>query len=908
VPPTCLNEDTILAFAEGRLPADEIAAVEVHARACASCGELLSLALGGADRSMSMTAVQAVAAPVRPRTPAPAPGATEAVALARGTSIGRYTVLALVGRGGMGEVYAAYDPELDRKIALKLLLGAKGTGDARAQGRLLREAKAIAKVSHANVIVVHDAGTFDDRVFVAMEFVDGHTVKEWLADKPRTRAEIIDVFVSAARGLGAAHAAGLVHRDFKPHNVMVGKDGSVRVMDFGLARQIGAGPDAHPADDDADVAAALEAAPLDDVALTRTGEIVGTPLYMAPEQFKAEATDARTDQFSFCVALYHALYGAHPFGGTTLPALIADVLTGNVHPAPAKHDVPTWLRRVLLRGLSADPAARWPSMDDLIAALGRDQARTRQRWAVGAGVALLVAAVGVMLVRGPRRAESLCRGGPARLAGIWEPASATSGASPRRDAMHAAFLRTGLPSATDTWDRVAPLLDRFASRWLGMYREACEATQVRGEQSAETLDLRMSCLDQRRVAFGALTDVLSTADRVAVNSAVDATNALPTVDACADLKLLRAVVEPPRDEAARRRVADVQKRAAVAKALNDTGKHEEAMTRLRVLIGEARAIGYRPLLAEVLTLVGHFNDGAFFTPEVPPLEEDAVWIALAVKRDDIAAEAGGLLAGQVGYYLARHEEGWRWAHLTEAMLDRMGGGHDLLRAWLLHSEGNIRMQEGDLKAALDLFKGAVALKEKALPADHPDISISMSAEAETFHRMGDDSAALRLNKQSYDTVVRAYGPTAFEVGRTLSNQGEYLVALGRAKEAVPVFEEALAHWEQPGTAETAMIGYPLTGLGQALLALERPADAIMPLERALRRREAEETDPFPVAETRFALARALLGAGHDRARSQALAIEARDGYRKGSDENHAKKIDAWLTAHPLGAARTTAPH
>jgi len=252
-------------------------------------------------------------------------------AVSRGASIGRYLVLDHVGSGGMGDVFAAYDPELDRKIALKLLRAEGEARGERGRGRLLREAKAIAKLSHPNVVVVYDAGTYDDRVFVAMEFVEGQTLAAWLAERPRAAREILTVFEAAARGLSAAHAAGLVHRDFKPQNVMVGAGGKVRVMDFGLARPIAA---EEAPRDGAPVAAKV--APLDSGApLTLTGELLGTPLYMAPEQFQGLRTDARTDQFSFCVALYQALYGAHPFRAHALTHLMSDVLVGAVQPAPA---------------------------------------------------------------------------------------------------------------------------------------------------------------------------------------------------------------------------------------------------------------------------------------------------------------------------------------------------------------------------------------------------------------------------------------------------------------------------------------------------------------------------------------------------------------------------------------------
>jgi tetratricopeptide (TPR) repeat protein len=897
----CPNEQTLAAYASGRLAAAEAGAVESHARGCTTCPRRIAQA-----REVTSTVAHVAVARVRPRessnptspTPdvdtVPDRGGEE---LARGTSIGRYTLLGLVGRGGMGEVYAAYDPELDRKIALKLM-HARGS-DAHARARLLREAKAIAKLSHVNVVVVHDAGTFGERVFIAMEFVDGQTLKQWLLERPRPRREILDVFARAGRGLAAAHAAGLVHRDFKPHNVMVSKDGDVRVMDFGVAREVDAEPEAPEGRSGgasgADVLPLLPASE-NDLTFTRTGELVGTPLYMAPEQFMAARTDARTDQFSFCVALYQALYGAHPFAaGGSIDALVSRVLAGEVQPPPPKHDVPAWLRRVLLRGVAVSPAARWPSMAALLDALERDPARAWRRAAAVASLALLVGAAAFTLVRGPRRAESLCRGGPARLAGVWETAGPAGAPDASRDAVERALVAAGGADARGTWTRVAAGLDRYAGAWLGMYRDACEATHVRGEQSPETLDLRMTCLDERRSSLGALTGVLAHADAVAVSKAVAAVAALPPVEPCGDVKLLREPLDTPRDEATRARADDIRRRLAHARVLQDTGRHEEALASVRALVAEARALGYRSLIAETVEAEGGFQGGVYFLPDSVRLLEEATWTALAVKRDDVAASASSGLAAEVGYYQGHAEEGWRWARLAQSLLDRMGPGHDLLRAWLLHNEANLKLVENDVPGALALMRQALALKEKILPPDHPDIAVSTSAVAEFLHRLGKNAEALAMVERARDTTARALGPNASELGHLASNEGEYLVALGRAKEAIPVFEDAVKRLQGTGP-ESPILAYPLTGLGQAYLALGRPVDARPVLEHAWRLRETVDI-PVDAAETRFALARALWDTGGDRARARGLAVAARDAYAHASDAEHARGVDTWLATH-----------
>ena len=295
----------------------------------------------------------------------PTPGG-EPTPLSRAANIGRYIVLSLVGKGGMGEVYAAYDPELDRKVAIKLLRVRGNQAEAvEGRSRLLREAQAVAKLSHPNVVVVYDVGAFEDQVFMAMEFIDGHTLTYWMHAAARRWTEVLKVFAEAGRGLAAAHEKDMVHRDFKPDNVMLGTDGQVRVMDFGLARlMIGreapvapppavpttrkrfAPPEGRPLvdDDDADLDKTrtigrsesppaperIHAVPGDSPPhpLTETGAVLGTPAYMSPEQFAGRQNDARSDQFSFCIALYEALYGERPFGGTSLPALTASVLGG----------------------------------------------------------------------------------------------------------------------------------------------------------------------------------------------------------------------------------------------------------------------------------------------------------------------------------------------------------------------------------------------------------------------------------------------------------------------------------------------------------------------------------------------------------------------------------------------------
>jgi eukaryotic-like serine/threonine-protein kinase len=315
----------------------------------------------------------------------------------------------------MGEVYSARDPELGRKVAIKLMRARPprspvGSGDgAGARARLLREARAMARLCHPNVVAIHDIGAFEDGVFIAMDFVDGVTVSSWLRSAPRPWREVLRVFIEAGRGLCAAHDKELVHHDFKPDNVMIDGDGRVRVMDFGLAREApAAGPHA------------TSPGPASDGTASRPGEkkkigpVIGTPAYMAAEQFLGDRTDARTDQFGFCVALYEALYGQRPFAGATVLELRHNLFSANVTPEPRRSPIPGALRRALLRGLDPQPACRFPTMRELLRALETAAAPSPRRWrltlAVACAASALAAATVVTATVGARPAGAAAAG------------------------------------------------------------------------------------------------------------------------------------------------------------------------------------------------------------------------------------------------------------------------------------------------------------------------------------------------------------------------------------------------------------------------------------------------------------------------------------------------------------------
>jgi serine/threonine protein kinase len=350
------------ALLEGRLPPPAVSDAARHIDRCISCRAVFTDVVRGFDAREGglMCRVEGGARSTL-RCPGEA-GSTRIRPLSSGSVVGRYVALESIGAGSMGVVYRAHDPRLGRCVALKLVRTDAGATPSRtAQARLLREAQALARVSHPNVIAIYDVGTCDGGAFLAMELVEGGTLADWLRS-PRSWRDIVGMFRSAGEGLAAAHAAGLVHRDFKPANVLVGKDGRARVTDFGLVCAVG---------DLATHQAAFRDAGPDHLlaSMTRTGTLIGTPAYMAPEQMRGGKADARSDVFSFCVALYEALYGERPFQGATLGEVSRAMTRGAIRPAPRGTKVPGWLRAILVGALQADPDQRLGGLPELLGAI-----------------------------------------------------------------------------------------------------------------------------------------------------------------------------------------------------------------------------------------------------------------------------------------------------------------------------------------------------------------------------------------------------------------------------------------------------------------------------------------------------------------------------------------------------------
>ena len=514
---------------------------------------------------------------------ADAGGATTDFALAPGRSLGKYRLDRILGEGGMGVVWAAHDPDLERKVAIKVLRYAQPAQQLRQ--RLLREARAMAKLKHPNVLTVYEVGTVADRDYIAMELVEGTSLDRWLAASP-PHEEVWNAILASGRGLAAAHDAGVVHRDFKPHNVLRSREGRVLVTDFGLARGLlgesdSAAIDARLDPNTTPFEQTLEARKSDDVLdspLTQTGALIGTPAYMAPEQYLGAAPDPRTDQFAFCVTVWQALTGDRPFKGQSLDEMRKSASAGTAH---LQAKIPRVVRAVLDRGLDPHPEKRWPSLEELLDALeraGKAPARRRQlAIAAGAvGAATLLVGVAVMINRSDPKVKTGCDNAELEFAEAWSPS------------VRAELARKG--AQPQAFARVADAFDQFRDRWVASYEKVCRA------KNAPAFRDRIACLAGLRDQVAAFIYLLREAEPRAFE-VFDPHGVLPTVALC-EGPAPTAPAAIPTDPVRRERVLKTLGRSF---ALRGT-RSSELDAAVDTLIADAKATQYAALVPAVMVV------------------------------------------------------------------------------------------------------------------------------------------------------------------------------------------------------------------------------------------------------------------------------------------------------------------
>jgi len=882
----CPDENALAALLQGRLGESARAKVEEHLDGCADCRRICAAMVQGEEPPAEPPtepggAISLGATPVRvvhaDRPP-----------LAPGTHVGRYVIEEKLGQGGMGVVYAAYDPSLARRVSLKLILSAEGEEVIDSKARLQREAQALARLQHPNVVAVHDLGAWDSQVYVVMDLVRGTTLRHWLHAQERPWPEIVRVFLDAGAGLAAAHRAGLIHRDFKPSNVLVDEEGRARVLDFGLARIAGAlpstmdgagGPDAGGDD--------VEEEPTSNVlaeALTRTGHLVGTPPYMAPEQHRGGELDERTDQFSFFVSLYEALFGTRPY---LVRDLKAQALEGK--PAPLRTgskgaDVPQRVRQVVLRGLSVDPAARFKSMGEAQAALrAAGQSRTRRLVTAGAAAsALLLLGVGAAVVA---RGRYSCGREGSAIAGDWNPSHGA--------AIRAAFLATQAPYAASAADHVTKRLDDYAGEWRGAAVDACAAARAAGKAGNELWGRRKDCLARLRMQVGSLVDVLEHADRAAVERSVQATYGLERVSSCASPGAFQAFRAPSEAGA-----YELRERAAKVRALLGAGQVKEGLALAEPLARDAARGESRASLAEALELLGGLRKAQGDAKGA----EDALFRAITAAQSAGDELGAARVMAQLAFLVGKGEraaEGRRWVELALAVAERDGPAPEL-EAQALDAKAWIDYDERKIDDAIATAGRAVELREKALPADHPDVARAYLTWGTMLNGAGHPARAEEAYRKALPVLQRALGPEHPQIASALHGIGTMCKHQGRYREALEWLQKAYAMRsrvlgpENPEVAATLNdIGTAEMGLGRYRDALEHEMKALVIVERSL------GVDHANVAITlnNVAAARARLGEG---AAAEALMHRAMEIAVKHYGPEHDLVSTCWLN---LGLAQ-----
>jgi tetratricopeptide (TPR) repeat protein len=984
----CLDENELALMVWGQLPPSRTAGLEEHLDRCTDCRQLVAevTRLGLVDPAPARPPApgpmawdphaSTLPAPVQRPATATAPtvdladphAGAPAEMLQTGMSFGRYLITGWLGSGGMSMVYRAFDPELDRKVALKVLRSHHTGLDP--SPRLLREAQAMAQISHPNVIAIYDVGVDGGQLFLAMELVEGTTLTHWVGLKARSVKEVLAVYLQAGRGLVAAHQAGLIHRDFKPDNVLIGNDGRVRVTDFGLARA---------SDEEGDTGAGVATSVLAasdgrDRRLTQTGAIIGTPRYMAPEQHLRQAADARSDQYSYCLALYEALYGERPFAGASLIELRESALANAIRPPPRGSHVPGWLRQALLRGLRASRDERYPSMTPLLQVLARGlKGRLRTRLiVVSTAAAVLAAAMGL---RWLELHAITCRAGEQELQAVWN--------EPRRHALHQALLATGRPYAPTAAVGTERRIQRFVSRWQRIHRDVCEAVAApaRVPGGEATGARRLDCLRGRLGELDETLRLLSANPGELVERSAQTAAGLSEAEVCTAPELAFGAAA---GEAAPAPTFDVEKRMARVRALRLAGRVQEGREQARALLLDLQgpvsatatvdpfallaAVGTR--LAEAHELRGELELLGGDTAAAEAALDRAVLLAERAGRDDIKARALSLLLQVLARSQGREAEVARVMSLAQAAVQRAGAPASL-RLLLATSRASLLFQQrkyalalpsmdeaiaivrastakggdpdpqighlerrlavlllrlGRFPQALAHFQAALQLHTSLLGADHPAVVGSLLGLGGCLARLGRPAAARRELDRALAAKVEPGHPLRVQVLREL---GELQLEEGDQVGAIQSYGRARQENVARLGPDAPELGFDLSGLARARLAAGEVRPAIDLLERALvlleqPRPHGSGPDPLrPVviaqAHARFALARALMAEPASPAspsappfsswpRARELAVAARAAYATEiTSQLDRQRAERWLAATDRETRRKAQP-
>ncbi|MEM6992183.1 MAG: serine/threonine-protein kinase [Myxococcota bacterium] len=722
-----------------------------------------------------------------------APAAPEVAAVEQ---LGRYSILERIGAGATGVVFSAYDPDLDRRVAIKLL-DTRRRYESRDQ--LLQEAQALARLSHSNVVAIHDVGVWDGRPFIAMEHVDGPTLRTWLADidpgDPDLVAKILDVMVGAGEGLAAAHDAGLVHRDFKPANVLVAPGGRAQVVDFGLAAPLSS---SHSRDSSAEESSS---------ASKPSVRPVGTPAYMAPEVFAGEPPDVRADVYSYCVTLYEALYGERPFAGDSPLAIAMSAERNEVRPEPASRRMPAWLRSVVLQGLQPDPARRLPNMAETLRRLGNDPRRRRRRRGALAAGTVVVAGLGVLAGRQASGAER-CDDGPTRIQSAWSRDDAAT--------VRATMADTGLPYAEETAGAVVAHLDAYAADWRQRYEAGCKAHEA-GSQSDQVYDLRMACLDDRLTEIDALVVVLADADEGVVANAIGSLRVLSALTICDDITAMQRGM-PPADGETRAQVSELQKELTRVRALTHAGRFSGVRTELQRLARRADKTGYRPLQADVRMELA-LADARHDDPGEARHNLEQAWaFALQADHRHVAVSAALASARNLATHAREFEAATLRVRDAETILAKVAERDPktagLLSVDLALARATVETRQGHKEAALQILVDSLPKARELHDADSLALAQYLDDLGNAAHRMERYAEAMRHLERVVEIREQRFGQHHPSTAYAHNNLALLYKNAGKSEQAIAHFllaDETLRAQFPPGHSGRAMVQRNLAG-------------------------------------------------------------------------------------------------
>jgi tetratricopeptide (TPR) repeat protein len=616
------------------------------------------------------------------------------------------------------------------------------------------------------------------------------------------------------------------------------------------------------------------------------GALLGTPAYMAPEQLRGEEADTRADQFAYCVVLWQCLYGQRPFAGDTPLAVLFAISHSSFQDAAHGRVVPTWIRRALERGLAADPAARWPDMSSLLHALADDPKLRRRPYVFGAALlAKLAGLVTTVILVQPDPPPPPCEQAGDELHELWSDA--------RKASLASTFAASKLVYADETWTRVAASLDGWSSNWASARRDACEATEVRHEQSAELLDLRMACLDQQLHRFAALVDVLADADDTVIEKAIEAVEALPTLEVCADRSWLTAAVRPPEDPELAAAVEQVREGIARAEALTDGGKPNDALPVAEQAEARARELAWQPLLAEAAATLGRVQQERGEFAKSRAAFEAGYFAARRGGHDEITLRASALLIYTLGVGLGEFEPAAVWIEHALAESERVGRGD--LTAEVHTSIGIHHYMRGQLSPAAEAFARALELhahtKSTGLASahinygtilihvdpkrrtqafaeldlglamlieivgpQHPSVAVALSNYATVHGTLEENQPAIELLERALTINEQALGESHPMTALVQLNLATNLRGLGTpesVQRGLALAERSLVTNRQVFGEQHTRVAESSREIGRALLRLERPREARVHLELAqgIWRATFGETDPQTISST-----------------------------------------------------------